>query len=392
MRIRADLNPKAKDLSKVKLNALRSKLKNINPLKLLDILGIDGGEESSETFTDSNEYNSERVNISAIQGGKLLSLKEYCENFGIDFKMVSSAKLVQHTGISYYNIVLHVINELDIQEIVKKSLLPIERIKTSPQIIDSNTVDRLIFTDVHIGMDNGGEWNESELFERLEKMIQYVKQNKQSNKLIIDDLGDFVDGYEKKTTRGGHELEQNLSSSEQVEIGVKFKSVLFNELCRIYESVTHNAVCNDNHAGSLAEILNTFVKNVNEERFSNLKVNVLKGFMSAYEENGFSFILSHGKDSKYMKAPFGLSMSKKTKDIILDFCIKKEIKVSKIIFSKGDLHQFLFDETDTIIEYNNYGAFSLPSNYCDSNYGASRSGFVFEVIENQTITRTPIFF
>ena len=99
--------------------------------------------------------------------------------------------------------------EIDIDfftEIVKKHLKPIQlKVNTHKKI---NFFDRVIYTDAHIGMtpnENGyslygGKWNEEILNIRLKEMVSRIVEKEKGSILIIDDLGDFVDGWAGETT------------------------------------------------------------------------------------------------------------------------------------------------------------------------------------------------
>ena len=88
--------------------------------------------------------------------------------------------------------------------------------------------DRLVYTDTHIGMDVNGKagdtmyeskWDKEELNTRLKKMIEHVLKYQKSDTLVIDDLGDFLDGMGGQTTRRGHELPQNMNDREVFDLG-----------------------------------------------------------------------------------------------------------------------------------------------------------------------------
>ena len=72
--------------------------------------------------------------------------------------------------------------------------------KKKRDIVDFDT---LTYTDVHVGMDTDKSknsmypivWNKEEILKACDKIIEKTIQNKQSDTLIIDELGDFLDGY-----------------------------------------------------------------------------------------------------------------------------------------------------------------------------------------------------
>ena len=88
------------------------------------------------------------------------------------------------------------------------------------QFVNVALFDRLVYTDVHIGMDvnpdgyslYGGKWDKTELFRRLDLMIQFVLDNRKSEVLYIDELGDLMDGWDARTVRREHELPQNMNN------------------------------------------------------------------------------------------------------------------------------------------------------------------------------------
>ena len=64
--------------------------------------------------------------------------------------------------------------------------------------------------------------DEEELFNRLQETCLFVEQNIKSDTLIIDDLGDFMDGWDGETTRKGHKLPQNMDNQKAFDVaGVK---------------------------------------------------------------------------------------------------------------------------------------------------------------------------
>ena len=73
--------------------------------------------------------------------------------------------------------------------------------------------------------------------------------NKCSDVLIVDELGDLLDGYNEKTTRGGHSLPQNMSNEEAFDCALEFKILLLDLLTPHYLELYFNNICNDNHAG-----------------------------------------------------------------------------------------------------------------------------------------------
>jgi hypothetical protein len=114
--------------------------------------------------------------------------------------------------------------------------------------------DRLVYTDTHIAMMisdyslYGGIWNEDELFKMCDKMISHTIANRKSKVLYIDELGDFLDGYDGQTVRKGHHLPQNMDNQKAFDVGLRFKIKLVQSLIPYYDRIICHNVCEDNHA------------------------------------------------------------------------------------------------------------------------------------------------
>ena len=119
------------------------------------------------------------------------------------------------------------IKEIDFLSIFKDKIEPI-KVTQLDNFKSTALFDRLVITDIHIGMDVNkdgyalydGEWNEKIIFERLEILVKHTIQNKKSDTLIIHDLGDYLDGFDGYTTRGGHKLPQNMDNQKMFDIGL----------------------------------------------------------------------------------------------------------------------------------------------------------------------------
>lgn len=277
------------------------------------------------------------------------------------------------------------IKEIDFESIIKKHIIPY---KVKPVKKDTGffTFDRLVYTDVHIGMTTnengyslyGGKWDEEEIINRLETLITHVLENKKSDVLIIDELGDFMDGWDGETVRKGHKLPQNMDNEKAFDVGLAFKIRLIDTLAPYYSKIICNNICNDNHAGSFGYIVNKAFKEVIEYKYLHVKVNNLRRFISHYIEGNNCFIITHGKDGKNLK--FGFKPILDTMQIEkIDNYIKEHRLYDYVIeFSKGDSHQKIFDEsTSDYFNYYNYPAFSPSSEWVQTNFKKGFSGFEF---------------
>jgi len=246
--------------------------------------------------------------------------------------------------------------------------------------------DRLVYTDVHIGMDipdtaqYGGKWNRDEVMDCLSQMIGFTLANQKSDILIVDDLGDFMDGMGGKTVRKMHSLPQNMTDQEAFDVGLEFKLRLANELYSQYKTIYFHNICNDNHAGAFGYTVNSAFKSIAKNMFKNVTVDNYQKFINHYEIGNNTFILSHGKDGKNLRFGFKPHISaggleKINNYIDMEYLMKKGVRIE---FGKGDSHVELIDKaTPNRFEYWNYPAFCPASDWVQTNFVPNDYGFKF---------------
>ena len=360
-----------------------------------------------EVLENRNKLNSRKF-VETIKKygkeGELLSTTEKLQSEpieapdGFEIIKVSTSKTTGQQWVQYAkkkekNFIDKEIDYNFISEIVKKHIKPIEKTKLSFR--NSETFDRLIYTDVHIGMTPNKDgyalydlkWDEQEILQACKEMALTVVNNKKSSSLYIDELGDFLDGWDAQTTRKGHALPQNMDNQKAFDVAVKFKVSLVDELINYYNEITLNNICEDNHAGSFGYVVNSAVKQILEQKYKNVYVNNMRKFINHYFVGKHCFILTHGKDSKNLKFGFKPQLDPKQSEKIDQYCKENGIykKAEFIEFCKGDSHQAMYDySTSNDFKYNNYPAFSPASEWVQTNFKKSKQGFVFETIEKQT--------
>jgi hypothetical protein len=247
--------------------------------------------------------------------------------------------------------------------------------------------DKLVFTDVHVGMDASDkgrnmyetEWNKAMLFYRLTEMVNFTLAKQESKILYISDLGDFLDGFNGNTTRGGHSLPQNMSNQEAFDVGFMFKVRLLEALAPHYELVVMRNVCNDNHAGDFAYFVNQAVKSYINTQLKNVQIINQTSFIDWELVGNYCFVSTHGKDTHNLKHGFKAKIDPNQVNKIVGYLNTQQLlnKGYEIIFEKGDSHLYLFDSaTSDVFKYYNYPAFSPSSNWVATNFQLGRSGFI----------------
>lgn len=327
--------------------------------------------------------------------GYMMDIDKYCEHYQLPRHDIKSYKLVSHTGTPYYNILFkdnEIIEDVDLLVSISNLLIDVPRIKLIKRPTTKLT-DRLIYTDVHVGMDASRkdlaqyamEWNKDELFERINIMVGEAIVNKTSNTIIVDELGDYMDGYNAQTTRGGHHLPQNMTNEESFDSGLTAKMMLARELSKHWEYIVFNNICEDNHAGSFGYIVNSAFKSLCEVSFNNVEVNNFQKFINHYFIGKHCHVITHGKDSRNLKFGFKTMLDPKQIEKIDQYLKNEKIynKAEFIEFTKGDSHQYLMDccSSDDF-DYFNVMAFSPSSEWVQTNFKKGRSGFVIQSIDN----------
>lgn len=330
-----------------------------------------------------------------------------CENVGIEpsntpmLWLKTKTESVRVTNPLFKTIEEKRIEDIDFLSIFKDKIKPIT-LNHNKDFQSIALFDRLVYTDVHIGMNvnqNGyslydGAWNETELNNRLDVMVNYTLKNQKSNGLVIHELGDFMDGFDGFTTRGGHSLPQNMDNQMAFDAGLRFKIRLIDALIPHYEFINCINICNDNHAGSFGYIVNSAFKTYIELKYpNNVTISNQRKFIDHYIVDNRCFILTHGKDDKSLKFGFKPQIDAVQIEKIKNYIDEYKLHQYDIEFSKGDSHQLIFDLTSsTAFEYQNFGAFSPPSDWVKTNFKNTKSSFtVMNYYDQQKTIHNYIF-
>lgn len=293
------------------------------------------------------------------------------------------------------------VNDIDIESIIKKHIKPLQ-FKARPIDKGLRDFDTLTYTDVHIGMDTDKFdnsmypilWDEAKVMESAKKMFDEIVQRQKSDTLIVDELGDFLDGFNGKTTRGGHDLPQNMTNEKAFDVALSFKMYLLDELVNVYPNLIFNNICNDNHAGSFGYFVNSAFKQIANQKYKNVEVNNYRQFISHYFIKDICFIITHGKDDSTLKFGFKPQLDSNQIEKIDQYCKQKGIykKAKRIIFKKGDSHQCLLDMCNSDdFDYYNYPALSPSSQWVQNNFKLGRRGFVIEHFKGLDNEIKPVF-
>lgn len=346
-----------------------------------------------------------------LKANRNLGILEACRNVGVQPENTPMLWLkTKHESVRVTNPLFKApeqkaIEDIDFLSIFKDKVQPLKIYYANdslPYIANGCVFDRAVYTDVHIGMDVNkdgyslydGAWNESEIFKRLEIFVNEIVKSQRSKTLFLNDLGDFMDGFDGFTTRGGHALPQNMDNQKAFDIGLKFKIAMIDELIKYYSEIIVVNICNDNHAGSFGYIVNSAFKTYIELKYpNNVKVTNQRKFIDHYIVENRCFILTHGKDDKSLKFGFKAQIDAQQIEKIKNYIDEYKLHSYDIEFGKGDSHQLIFDLTSsTAFEYQNFGAFSPPSDWVKTNFKNTKSSFtIFNYYDKQKTINNYIF-
>ena len=293
------------------------------------------------------------------------------------------------------------VKDFDFEGIVKKHIKRLDRLVV-PIIDKAADFDRLVISDVHIGMETNKydnsmyavKWNKEEVLKDCTRIAKATIKERQSNFIVVDDYGDLMDGFDGKTTRGGHELPQNMTNEEAFDTAVEFKIKLIEPLLTHYSKIEVNNICNDNHSGAFGYFVNKTMKEILELKYDNVKVTNHRKFINHYFIGNICFVISHGKDDKSLKFGFKPQLKPDSIEKIDQYCKNNDIykTAELVIFCKGDSHQALFDMCSSDdFYYFNYPALSPSSQWVQNNFKKGRRGFFLESYKDLDIYLKPKF-
>lgn len=250
----------------------------------------------------------------------------------------------------------------------------------------------IFLSDLHIGAYNETEgyiklenYNEGEIKRRLSKIFSVLKVGEYSN-IVVFNLGDEVDSYNKQTTRGGHDLPTVISNKEQSKMYLRIMLWFFNNLLQYSKNISYYCVGESNHSGDWGWINDTALS---------YKLNSL-GIYSKISDNPIdmvdiqdtTLIYMHGNDNNNQFKGFPLTVNLKTENWFNSFFVdsKYSFKSKKIVI-KGDLHQYAYSKAKT------FDYISMPSLYGSSqwivaNFGKTDWGLAYGILDenNNLIT------
>lgn len=335
------------------------------------------------------------------------ALAEECAKIGIPLNSVGH---YWHKG-QHFSIHAKA-NELSYLEAIRDIIKELPAHKLPPLIASKKKGCislKATLSDMHVGMEPNpdgralfGYRYDAEIFrEHLDKVYHAVLKEHARygtfDVLVLDDLGDGLDGWDGFTTRGGHALPQNMDNVTQFKTYVFGKLDLIERLykAKVAKKMYVRNVSNCNHAGNFGHTANIAIQMMIERLYAKTAIEyvILERFMEHFEYGDHCFILTHGKDMKYMKRGLPFKLTPDAENFINEYIEHYGIRSKYIHIEKGDLHSLGYERTKRF-DYRNFMSFAPPSAYGQHNYGDGYGGFSIQVVPKFSgeISHTDYFF
>jgi hypothetical protein len=203
----------------------------------------------------------------------------------------------------------------------------------------------LHLSDIHVGACcNSGSlytnnWNEEELERRLDTIIDLIGDNFGTvNTIVINMLGDYLDGMDGMTARRDHIMPQNMDNREQFNVFIRQMLGFIGQLSNYCSDIIIYAVPEGNHGGTADYMAIKALEYAVGKKFPDIQFTVFEKYYGHYEFNGHTYVIEHGKDGRFMTKAMPLNLNDQSSVMIRDWLDAEGIHESGIHIIKGDLH------------------------------------------------------
>lgn len=244
-------------------------------------------------------------------------------------------------------------------------------------------------SDMHVGASVSGysiyanEYDKDEIENRFQTLAQQITREALTfgsfSNVIVCNLGDSLDGYDGQTTRGGHQLAQNMNNKDQlkcfIEVMTKFMTTLAEEVpCG---SLSYYCVGESNHDGDFGYSANIALQYILQSM--NIEATIFDKFIGEFVLGGTTYILCHGKDNKDMFKNLPLTLDVKTENFINEYLDNRGIK-GNVVFAKGDLHQSA-TTYGRRFTYKSVGSLFGSSEWIHKNFGNTPAACDYSIVD-----------
>lgn len=246
-------------------------------------------------------------------------------------------------------------------------------------------------SDMHIGASVSGfsiyqnNYDKTEVGHRLHalliQLINEVNTYGSFSNVVICNIGDSLDGYNGQTTRGGHELAQNMNNKEQLKTFIEVMTEFFENIINYIpcNSLKYYCVGESNHDGDFGYAANIALKYILESM--NISATVFDKFIGEFKLDNTTYVLCHGKDNKDMFKNLPLTLDIKTENFINEYLDNKRIN-GDVVFVKGDLHQSAVTYGRRFV-YKSVASLFGSSEWIHKNFGNTPAAVDYSIIDTK---------
>ena len=240
-------------------------------------------------------------------------------------------------------------------------------------------------SDIHTGscLTSGSlfenNWNEEELERRLDRIVDLVGDNFGTlDTIVINMLGDYLDGMDNQTARRDHFMPQNMDNREQFNVFIRQMLSFIGQLSHYCSKLIVYAVPEGNHDGSAGYMAIKALEYAAKRKFPDIEFTVFEKFFGYYKFNDETFLIMHGKDSAYMRKPLPLNLNSDSSNLIRDWLDREGLHEEHIHIIKGDLHSNNLNACRKF-DYRNVLSLFGESDYSQYNYQSNGYGISYDL-------------
>lgn len=254
-------------------------------------------------------------------------------------------------------------------------------------------------SDMHVGAEVSkysiyeNPYNRDEVYSRMKKILNKILELTTLSgvtNIVICNVGDSLDGYNGQTTRGGHNLPQNMDNKDQYKTFIGVMLDLFKNLSEsgCYETIKYICVEGGNHDGDFGYVANKALEASLSFLNPEIEVRIFDRFIEYFTVGEHTFILCHGKDAKDMFKNMPLVLNDKTENQINEYIDYNRLS-GKIHFVKGDLHQTATTYARKF-RYKSVSSFFGSSEWIHKNFGNTLAACDFDIVKADSILETQL--
>jgi predicted MPP superfamily phosphohydrolase len=242
----------------------------------------------------------------------------------------------------------------------------------------------LHISDTHVGaalsstslFDN--EWNEGEFARRLDEIVYRINLLGPFDKIIINLLGDYLDGMDSMTARRDHVMPQNMDNKKQFNVFIRNMMHFIEDLCQLTNNLEIYAVPEGNHGGYADYFAIKALEYATKSYLPDIKFTVWDKYFGMFKHKEHTYLSMHGKDGQFMKKPMPLNLNDATSTLLRDWMDREKITGENIHVIKGDLHSDNFNSCRKF-DYRNVLSLFGDSDYSQMNYVSNKSGCSYDL-------------